>query len=52
MPWSQLAARLGTTPETLSRRLGSLADQGIIRQTGGRTVLILDLERLRKIAAG
>ena len=28
--------------------LGSLADQGVIRQTGGRTVLILDTERLEE----
>lgn len=52
IPWSQLAVRLGTTPETLSRRLGALADQGVIRQLEGRTVMILDLERLRQIAAG
>lgn len=49
-PWGEMAVRLGTTPETLSRRLGSLADQGVIRQTGGRTVLILDTERLEEAA--
>ena len=51
-PWSHLASRLGTTPETLSRRLGSLADQGVIRQLGGRKLVILDPDRLRKIAEG
>jgi len=48
--WAEMAVRLGTTPETLSRRLGNLADQGIIRQTGPRTVLILDIDRLRSVA--
>ena len=50
VPWARLAAKLGTTPETLSRRLGTLADQGIIRQLGGRSILILNLDRLREIS--
>ncbi len=50
VPWAEMAVRLGTTPETLSRRLGALADRGIIRQTGARTVLILDPERLKDVA--
>lgn len=49
-PWAEMAVRLGTTPETLSRRLGNLADQGIVRQTSARTLLILDAERLKEIA--
>jgi CRP-like cAMP-binding protein len=49
-PWAEMAVRLGTTPETLSRRLGSLADQGIIRQTGARSILILDVKRLEGVA--
>lgn len=49
-PWAEMAVRLGTTPETLSRRLGSLADQGIIRQTSARRVLVLDVERLKQVA--
>ena len=52
VPWSHLASKLGTTPETLSRRLGSLADQGVIRQLGGRKLVILDPDRLRTIAEG
>jgi len=52
IPWSRLAAKLGTTPETLSRRLGSLADQGIIRQLSGRKLLILDPIGLKRIADG
>ncbi len=49
-PWHQVAQRLGTTPESLSRRLGTLADDGIIRQEGGRVVLIRSLDRMRQIA--
>lgn len=52
MPWSRLATKLGTTPETLSRRLGALADQGIIQQSGTRSILILDSDALRRMAAG
>jgi CRP/FNR family transcriptional regulator len=50
VPWVEVAARLGTTPESVSRRLGALADAGIIRQEGARTVFILAPERLRALA--
>ena len=49
-PWVEVAARLGTTPESLSRRLGALADAGLIRQERGRTIVILDRERLSALA--
>jgi CRP/FNR family transcriptional regulator len=49
-PWAELAARLGTTPESLSRRLATLANQGVIRQEAVRTVVILDPDRLRRMA--
>ncbi|MDF2626223.1 MAG: cAMP-binding protein [Symbiobacteriaceae bacterium] len=49
-PWSELAVRLGTTPESLSRRLKALAAQGLITQAGARTVIIHDLGRLRRLA--
>ncbi|HWI60526.1 MAG TPA: Crp/Fnr family transcriptional regulator [Symbiobacteriaceae bacterium] len=49
-PWSELALRLGTTPESLSRRLKTFAEQGLIRQEGARTVVILEPEKLRRIA--
>ena len=49
-PWSELAVRLGTTPESLSRRLKALAEQGLISQEGARTVIIHDPARLRRLA--
>lgn len=52
VPWAELASRLGTTPESLSRRLKALADRGVIRQEGRRTVVIRSLERLRELAEG
>lgn len=50
VPWAEVAARIGTTPETLSRRLGAFADQGIIRQEGARLLVILDPEKLHLLA--
>ncbi len=52
VPWSELAVRLGTTPESLSRRLKALVQQGLISQAGARTVVIRAPERLRKLAEG
>jgi CRP/FNR family transcriptional regulator, anaerobic regulatory protein len=49
-PWSELAVRLGTTPESLSRRLKALAAQGLITQDGARTVIIHSIDRLRRLA--
>ncbi|MGE5554317.1 MAG: Crp/Fnr family transcriptional regulator [Betaproteobacteria bacterium] len=49
--WAELAVKLGTTPESLSRRLRALAEQGIIRhEEGSRDVLILERDRLRRLA--
>lgn len=50
VPWAEMAARLGTTPESLSRRLKAMAEEGLIRQEGLRTVLIQDFEGLRRMA--
>ncbi|MGE5674921.1 MAG: Crp/Fnr family transcriptional regulator [Mycobacterium leprae] len=50
VPWAELAVRLGTTPESLSRRLKALVAQGIISQPEPRTVIIRQIERLRRIA--
>jgi CRP/FNR family transcriptional regulator len=52
MPWREVAERIGTTPESLSRRLRALAEDGIIRQERARTVVILAPERLRELAEG
>ena len=41
-----LASYLGTTPETVSRRLGEFEDAGWIQQTGQRKITILDLALL------
>ena len=44
----QLAARLGTVPETLSRVLYRLSQQGIVEVEGSK-VTLLDREKLRKL---
>lgn len=45
-----LASLIGTTPETLSRRLVSFANQKIIAMNGRRDITILDYERLENLA--
>ncbi|MEU3094973.1 Crp/Fnr family transcriptional regulator [Streptomyces sp. NPDC006967] len=47
----ELASYLGTTPETLSRRLGALEEDGVIRLGPGRRIEVLDPEALRGVAA-
>lgn len=44
-----LASYLGTTPETLSRRLGSLQSAGVIRVGPQRSVEVLDRSRLQQM---
>lgn len=44
----ELASRLGTVSETLSRSFRKLRDEGIVEVEGSR-VIILDMERLRKL---
>lgn len=41
-----LASYLGTTPETVSRRLGEFEDKGWIKQSGQRAITILDVDAL------
>jgi CRP/FNR family transcriptional regulator len=48
---TQLASLLGTIPETLSRILAKMAQQGII-SVEGRTIGVLDREALASLAAG
>lgn len=47
----EVAAYLGTTPETLSRRLSALVKQGAISLHGRRDVVILDSRALEDAAA-
>lgn len=46
MSRKDLASFLGTTPETVSRRLGEFEEAGWIIQTGQRQIKILDLDAL------
>ena len=47
----ELAARLGTVPETLSRTFDRLKRGGILRMSGDRnTIELLDVERLQRLA--
>ncbi len=50
VPWAEVALRLGTTPESLSRRLRTLVDEGVLVQEGQRTLIIADIDRLRDLA--
>ncbi|OLN25670.1 Hcp transcriptional regulator HcpR (Crp/Fnr family) [Desulfovibrio sp. DV] len=51
LPKGQLAAYLGTIPETLSRVLRRFADEGLI-SLSGHAIEILDAPRLETLAAG
>lgn len=51
LPKGQLAAYLGTIPETLSRVLRRFADDGLISLSGS-SIKILDAGRLEALAAG
>lgn len=47
MPRKDLASFLGTTPETISRKLAKFEDEGWIRQENQRKIEILDLDSLQ-----
>ncbi|WP_420174260.1 Crp/Fnr family transcriptional regulator [Luteococcus sp. OSA5] len=51
MAKQEIAAYLGTTPETLSRRLAALSASGVIELHGRRDVTILDIDALERVAA-
>ena len=46
----EIASYLGTTPETLSRRLAALSASGVIELHGRREVTILDIDGLERVA--
>ena len=46
----EIASYLGTTPETLSRRLAALSASGVIELHGRRGVTILDIDGLERVA--
>lgn len=50
MAKQEIAAYLGTTPETLSRRLASLSVSGLIELHGRRNITILDIDALEHVA--
>jgi len=52
MHQAELAQVLGIAPENLSRALGKLERRGILRRERGRTLRILDPDRLRGVAEG
>ncbi len=47
-----LASQLGMTQETLSRKLSSFQEQGLIELQGARKIVIIDRDGLDEIAAG
>lgn len=51
LPKGQLAAKLGTIPETLSRTLAKLSQEGLI-EVNGSQVKLLDRDRLNQFAMG
>jgi len=51
IPKSVLAAELGTVPETLSRALGDLEEDGLIRRQGD-AIQLVDPARLERMSGG
>lgn len=49
MSKKDLASYLGTTPETISRKLAELEDAGFIRQISNSRIAIIDLEGLLQV---
>ncbi|EIJ42932.1 cAMP-binding protein [Beggiatoa alba B18LD] len=51
IPKATIASRLGLTPETFSRVLGKLKEQGVISETNGG-LYVLDVQGLRQVLNG
>ncbi|MDO8880452.1 MAG: Crp/Fnr family transcriptional regulator [Coriobacteriia bacterium] len=51
MPKAELAASLGTVPETLSRALGRLRDDGVL-EVRGSEVIVFDVGALARLGSG
>ena len=49
---AQLAASIGTIPETLSRALSRLAGEGLLAAVSARKIRLIDLEGLEELASG
>jgi CRP/FNR family transcriptional regulator len=49
MTKGDFASQLGMSQETLSRKLSSFQEQGLIKQVGNRKIVLLDLEGLETI---
>ena len=49
MTRKDLASYLGTTPETISRKLAELETQKLLKQIRSKIIQILDLEGLRAL---
>jgi CRP/FNR family transcriptional regulator len=50
MSRAEIGHYLGLTVETVSRSIGKLKDRGVIRLMGSNEVVVLDSDKLRKIA--
>jgi CRP/FNR family transcriptional regulator, anaerobic regulatory protein len=50
MSKKDLSSYIGTTQETLSRRLTTFQERGLISQSGQRNIVILNIDELKKIA--
>jgi CRP-like cAMP-binding protein len=49
MTRKDLASYLGTTPETMSRKLAEFEQSGLIKQMAQRKIIILDIEALKSV---
>jgi CRP/FNR family transcriptional regulator len=50
MSKKDLASYLGTTPETISRKLFEFEDAGYIKQLSNKRIQLLDIDSLRRLS--